>query len=59
MFTDFGWAGPRDTFDWDDMLYGVGIGASLLDGLIRMDLSHGLRGPGRQFRLDLYLDALL
>jgi hypothetical protein len=59
IFGDVGWAGARSAFDWDDVLYGAGIGGSVLDGLIRLDLSHGLRGPARQFRLDLYLDALL
>jgi hypothetical protein len=54
-----GWAGPRTSFAWDDMLYGIGVGGSLLDGLIRLDLSRGLTGFDRQFRVDLYLDALL
>ena len=58
-FGDVGWAGVHEEFDADDLLYGVGIGASLLDGLIRLDLSQGLRGPGRHFRVDLYLDAIL
>jgi hypothetical protein len=59
FFGDAGWAGVRESFDADDLLYGVGIGGSVLDGLIRMDLSQGLRGSGRQLRLDLYLDAIL
>ncbi len=58
-FFDAGWAGHRDDFNTDDLLYGVGIGGSLLDGLFRIDLSHGLNGPQRQFRIDLYLDAIL
>ncbi|MDT8339892.1 MAG: hypothetical protein RQ751_00130 [Longimicrobiales bacterium] len=58
-FTDAAWAGDRDDFDAGDLLYGVGVGGSILDGLIRLDLSHGLRGPERQFRVDLYLDAIL
>lgn len=33
--------------------------AGSVAGLIRMDLSHGLRGPARALRLDLYLDAIL
>ena len=57
-FSDVGWAGLREEFDADDLLYGVGIGASLLDGLIRLDLSQGLKGPA-YFRVDLYLDAIL
>jgi hypothetical protein len=59
LFGDAGWAGERDAFDVGDTLYGIGIGGSLLDGLVRFDLSHGLYGPARQFRVDLYLDGLL
>ncbi len=59
FFGDVGWAGSRAAFDVDDLLYGVGVGGSALDGLIRMDFSHGLKGPDKQFRVDLYLDALL
>jgi hypothetical protein len=35
---------------------GIGVGASVLDGLIRADLSRGLY-PQRRFRFDLYVDA--
>mgnify|MGYP006277974233 CR=1 FL=1 len=59
LFGDAGWAGSRDAFDAGDLLYGVGVGSSLLDGLVRFDLSHGLRGPDKGFRVDLYLDAIL
>ncbi|HSG48225.1 MAG TPA: hypothetical protein VLA43_10465, partial [Longimicrobiales bacterium] len=59
VFGDMGWAGLRDAFDADDFLYGAGVGGSILDGLIRLDLSHGLTGSARQFRVDLYLDAIL
>ena len=59
FFGDVGWAGLRGDFRGDDLLYGIGLGGSVLDGLIRMDLSHGLNGPVKQFRIDLYLDALL
>ncbi len=58
-FGDVGWAGAREDLATARPLYGIGMGASLLDGLIRMDLSHGLRGPERRLRFDLYLDALL
>jgi hypothetical protein len=57
-FGDAGWAGHRDDFVEGDILYAVGLGGSLLDGLIRMDFSQGLRGPSR-FRVDFYLDAIL
>ena len=59
LFGDGGWAGDRNDFDSDDILYGVGLGGSILDGLIRLDLSHGLKGPHKGFRIDLYLDAIL
>ena len=57
IFGDAGWAGDRDDIDSEDVLYGIGLGGSILDGLIRLDLSHGLKGPQRRFRVDLYLDA--
>jgi hypothetical protein len=59
LFGDAGWAGERGTWDPDDALWAVGVGASLLDGLVRLDLSRGLTGPLRETRLDLYLDAIL
>lgn len=59
FFGDVGWAGDRDDFDASDLLYGVGVGGSALDGLFRMDISHGLNGPRKRFRIDLYLDAIL
>jgi hypothetical protein len=57
-FGDAGWAGHREHFHNDEVLYAVGLGTSLLDGLIRLDVSQGLTGPKR-FRVDLYLDAIL
>ena len=59
LFGDAGWAGPVGAFDADDVLYGVGVGASFFDGLIRFDLSQGLKGPKRDFRVELYLDHIL
>lgn len=59
VFTDVGWAGPAGDFDSDDMLHGVGVGLSLLDGVIRVDLSQGRSGPRKGFRLEAYLDAIL
>ncbi|HEU0015242.1 MAG TPA: BamA/TamA family outer membrane protein, partial [Longimicrobium sp.] len=58
LFMDAGWVGGRDAFELDPMLVSAGIGASLMDGLIRLDLARGLREP-RAWRLDLYLDAAL
>ena len=59
LFGDAGWTGERNDIDAGDVLYGVGLGGSILDGLIRLDLSHGLKGPHKRFRVDLYLDAIL
>lgn len=58
VYSDLGWAGDRDMIRFDDPFYSVGAGISLLDGLIRMDSSYGIRQP-RGFRFDLYLDAIL
>jgi hypothetical protein len=58
LFSDVGWAGDRDAIDWDDALYSIGVGVSILDGLIRLDGAWGLRDPG-EFRLDFYLDQIL
>jgi hypothetical protein len=57
IFGDFGWAGPRD--GWHTIvrpMSGAGVGASFLDGMIRLDLSRGIH-PKWQTRLDLYLEA--
>ncbi len=59
LFGDVGWAGRRGEVDANDLLYAVGVGGSLLDGLVRLDLSQGLTRPFNQFRVDLYLDGLL
>lgn len=59
FFGDAGWAGPVGGFDTDELLYGVGVGGSVMDGLIRLDLSQGIQGPGRQFRVELYLNSIL
>ncbi|HET7551035.1 MAG TPA: hypothetical protein VFK04_07080 [Gemmatimonadaceae bacterium] len=57
VFGDIGWAGDRH--DWRNPgrpISGAGVGASVLDGLIRFDLSHGIH-PDRGFRADLYLQG--
>jgi hypothetical protein len=55
-----GWSsGPRGHFDPYHFPYGLGVGGSLLDGLARLDICHGLIGRFRSLRLDLYLDAIL
>jgi len=59
LFGDAGWAGAREDFEQEQVLYAAGVGLSILDGLIRMDLSQGLRGSFTRTRFDLYLDAIL
>ena len=57
IFADFGWAGNRGA--WDQVgrpLSGAGVGASILDGLIRFDVSRGIY-PKKGWRTDLYLEA--
>jgi outer membrane translocation and assembly module TamA len=58
VFSDWGWAGDRDDIRTADQRWAIGAGTSLLDGLIRLDLAHGLRSP-RGWRLDLHLDSVL
>ena len=58
VFGDWGWAGDRHTFDLENGFFAGGVGASLVDGLIRMDAGYGFTSP-RGFRLELYLDAAL
>ena len=58
VFSDAGWAGPRDDVDLDPPLLSAGVGASFLDGLVRVDLARALREP-TGWRVDLYLDGLM
>jgi hypothetical protein len=58
LFSDAGWAGPRDDVRIDPLLLSAGAGVSLLDGLIRFDVARALRGE-RQWRAELYLDGTL
>jgi hypothetical protein len=59
LFGDAGWAAEtRRPVELDQVLPSVGLGLSLVDGLIRLDGAWGLREP-TGFRLDLYLDGIL
>jgi hemolysin activation/secretion protein len=58
LFSDAGWAGSRDAFTTDPSLIGAGVGASFMDGLIRVDLARALRRP-TGWRLDFYLNGLI
>ncbi len=57
VFGDLGWAGDRR--DWGSHMVpasGAGVGASLMDGLIRLDIAKGIRPTGG-VRAIMYLDA--
>ena len=57
LFADAGWTGAElESLDADDALISVGLGVSVLDGLVRLDVARGLRAP-RDTRVDLYLDS--
>jgi hypothetical protein len=57
VFADIGWAGERSSFgDAGKPLSGAGVGASFLDGMIRLDLAKGIV-PNRAPRAYLYLEA--
>lgn len=58
LFSDLGWAGARERFPGTDYLAGAGVGASLLDGLIRFDLARALRAP-TGWRLSVATDLAL
>jgi hypothetical protein len=57
LFSDAAWAGTFDSYRHEDQGVSVGVGASFLDGLLRMDLARGLR-PEVTWRAHLYLDGL-
>ena len=54
FFSDAGWAGAREDADRGRALVSAGIGASFLDGIVRMDLARALRGP-LGWRLDFHV----
>jgi hypothetical protein len=57
VFGDLGWAGDRTK--WRDIgqpLSGVGVGTSIMDGLVRFDVARGIY-PEKGWRVNAYLDA--
>jgi len=58
LFSDVGWAGDRDAWSFDAPLWSAGVGVSVLDGAVRLDLARALREP-RGWGLSLSLDAPL
>ncbi len=57
VFADVGWAGDRRNFSSPGRpMSGAGIGASVLDGLLRLDLARGIF-PQKSTRVDLSVEA--
>ena len=57
VFGDLGWAGSRTDFSHPGRpLSGAGIGASFMDGLIRIDVAKGIY-PEKSVRANLYVEA--
>jgi hemolysin activation/secretion protein len=57
LFGDLGWTGNRAAFrDVGRPMSGVGLGLSMMDGLIRIDMARGLY-PRKQNRVSAYLNA--
>ncbi len=57
VFGDIGWVGDRE--QWREVgrpMSGAGAGVSLMDGLIRFDVSRGIH-PRKRVRVDLYVEA--
>ncbi len=60
LFGDIGWAGPRAAFTFEDPAISAGIGASVLDGLLRLDIARSLRGRDPDaWRVYLSVDGLI
>jgi hemolysin activation/secretion protein len=58
VFGDLGWVGDRNAMrEVGRPMSGVGVGASYMDGLIRLDISRGIY-PRKQWRVDFYLESL-
>ncbi|HEY4734894.1 MAG TPA: ShlB/FhaC/HecB family hemolysin secretion/activation protein [Gemmatimonadaceae bacterium] len=57
VFADMGWAGSRSNFSHPGRpLSGAGVGASFMDGLIRLDVAKGIY-PEKAWRTNLYVEA--
>ena len=57
LFGDLGWAGSRSDFAHPGRpLSGAGVGASFMDGLIRIDIAKGIY-PEKAIRTNLYVEA--
>jgi hypothetical protein len=59
VFYDIGWAGDRRDFgDPGRPMSGAGVGASIMDGLVRFDVARGIY-PEKKIRDNLFVEARL
>jgi hypothetical protein len=58
LFTDVGWAGSSNHIAQRASLWSAGVGASFLDGLLRVDVARALRGS-KDWRLHMSVDGIL
>jgi hypothetical protein len=58
LFADVARAAPRDHLSLAHPLMGIGLGASFIDGLFRIDVTRAVRSP-TGWRVDFYTDAAL
>lgn len=58
VFGDLGWAGPRTDWGTGQPVRTLGVGLSVMDGLMRFDVARSL-GPDGAWRLHVYLDGIL
>lgn len=57
IFSDVGWAGARDDLGFNDPYWTIGVGFSLLDGMIRLDFGWPIRRIGGS-RAEIYTDGI-
>jgi hemolysin activation/secretion protein len=59
VFGDLGWTGDRSAMQrhaFGRPMSSAGVGASFLDGLIRLDVARGIQ-PRKQWRVNAYVEA--
>ncbi len=59
LFGDAGWAGTAGGYRSGDILVGIGAGVTVLDGVLRVDLSRGLGEPRGGIRIEAHVNAIL
>ncbi|MEO5509168.1 MAG: BamA/TamA family outer membrane protein [Longimicrobiales bacterium] len=57
LFSDVAWAGPRAEWKSGRPLMSAGVGVSLLDGIMRLDLARAVREP-KGWRLHMYMGGV-